>query len=450
VTVRIIEGDCRAVLRTLPDASVQMCVTSPPYFGLRDYGTAQWEGGDSACDHVEPGTNRGKRDELPKPPAGWAERAIGQPYRETCGKCGARRIDAQIGLESSVDAYVAELVGVFREVRRVLRDDGTCWINLGDSYAQGSSRAGQSNSSHAYSHTNEEFRNERYSGGVNISAASVGLKPKDLIGVPWKLAFALQADGWYLRSDIIWHKPNPMPESVRDRPTKSHEYLFLLSKQPRYFWDAEAVKEPCPDNVNRKMMSGRTRASDPRDKREDAGVIVVNGSEPPTSRNIRSVWKIATSPFSEAHFATFPPDLVIPCIKAGTSERGACPACGSPWARVVETQRGPQPAERGGKNYGLNAQGTSPSSALRKVGGDDWYEYAGSTQTTGWQPTCSCAAGDPVPCVVLDPFFGAGTVGLVADRLGRDCVGIELSPVYARMARRRITADAPLFAEIVS
>ncbi len=280
MSVRILVGDCRSRLAELPDQSVQTCVTSPPYFGLRDYGH-----------------------------------------------------DGQIGLEQTPEAFVSELVAVFREVRRVLRDDGTLWLNLGDSYGQG----------------------------------------KQLRGIPWRVAFALQADGWYLRSDIIWHKPNPMPESVTDRPTKSHEYLFLLAKSERYYYDADAIREP-----HAEVSINRVRR--PFHLSEHVEGRAVNTPEDgdmsrflhPNGRNRRSVWTVPTSPFKGAHFATFPPDLIEPCIKAGSK------------------------------------------------------------------------AGD----VVLDPFGGAGTTGLVSDRLGRDAILCELNPRYAELAADRLRADGGMLIDV--
>lgn len=289
-------GDCLEVLRTMPAQSVHCCITSPPYFGLRDYG-----------------------------------------------------VDGQIGLEQTPAEFVAKLVEVFREVRRALRDDGTLWLNLGDSYANDGKWGGSSGGKHAsalYGNT-----------GIGRAKVQTGLKPKDLIGIPWRVAFALQDDGWYLRQDIIWHKPNPMPESVRDRCTKAHEYLFLLSKSERYYFDADAIKEPAvyggtQPSAKRGEFNGKTSAIAGR----EAFRAVV-----PT-RNRRSVWTVATQPFRGAHFATFPPTLIEPCVLAG------CP-----------------------------------------VGG-----------------------------VVLDPFGGAGTTGVVAKQQGRSAVLIELNPEYARMASKRI------------
>jgi DNA modification methylase len=323
MTAIIHVGDCREVLQALQPDSVHCCVTSPPYFGLRDYG-----------------------------------------------------VDGQIGMEQTPAEFVAELVGIFREVHRVLRDDGTLWLNLGDSYA--ASRGSQPSPTNTRNKT----------GHVGGARLSEGLKPKDLVGIPWKVAFALQEDGWYLRQDIIWSKPNPMPESVRDRCTKSHEYLFLLSKSPRYYFNAEAIAEPLAESsvvrlaqptleqqTGSERVPGKTngtmKAVGPRfggSKYGDDGSKesrTKSGEEWTGSktgmRNKRSVWTVATQPFIDAHFATFPVALIEPCILAGA----------------------------------------------------------------------------PIGGVVLDPFGGAGTTGLAAEKLGRDSILIELNPEYADIATRR-------------
>jgi DNA modification methylase len=354
VTITILLGDVREQLKTLADESVHCVVTSPPYFGLRDYG-----------------------------------------------------MPGQIGLEPSPAAFVEVMVEVFREVRRVLRADGTLWLNLGDSYAGswGAQSRGNSASEASSSLEGSSMLEARQIAAYPLGQTQVGslkrtpgLKPKDLIGVPWRVAFALQDDGWYLRQDIIWSKPNPMPESVTDRCTKAHEYLFLLSKSGRYHFDAEAIaeglapssidrlsqptldqqagSERVPGKINSRMKAvGRVRAVPPRhaglESSDQSGLDEVGRGG---KRNKRSVWTVATQPFKEAHFATFPPALIEPCILAG------CP--------------------KGG--------------------------------------------------VILDPFGGAGTTGLVADRLGRDAVLIELNPDYAEIARKRIRGDAPLFATVAA
>ncbi len=429
MSVRLLVGDCRELLATLPDSSVQCVVTSPPYFGLRDYGTASWEGGDEGCDHAPERQARTGRERSGLTGSLEYVEAQEPAFRDSCGKCGARRIDAQIGLESTVEAYVAELVGVFREVRRCLRDDGVLFLNLGDSYASAWPCNRRSTiGAGSLENGKREARPPRMPGG---------LKEKDLIGVPWWVAFALQADGWYLRSDIIWAKPNPMPESVRDRPTKAHEYIFLLTKQAKYFWDADAVKETGvePDRHRNDRIGGANGHT----VRHSEGAMIGASA----TRNIRSVWTIATAPFAEAHFATFPPALAERCIKAGTSEKGACGACGAPWVRVVEREPNPLGVNGGGhrevvRNTALSTSGQRDLEREKRGYG---------AQTTGWQPTCACDA-PTVPCVVLDPFGGAGTVSLVAERLGRDSIYIDLSESYATMAENRLRSDGPMFLDI--
>lgn len=314
MSIRAIAGDCRDVLRALPDESVHTCVTSPPYFGLRSY-----------------------------LPDGHSDKA------------------KEIGLELTPDAYVAELVGVFREVRRVLRKDGTCWLNLGDSYNGSGEKLRQINSP-----LQRAYKGSLTQRGTNISS----IKPKDLIGIPWSVAFALRADGWWLRQDIIWSKPNPMPESVTDRCTKAHEYILLLSKSATYYFDAAAIAEPSISNGEDRKGGHRYNPDNTNDQHYRAGLSAIGKTK--ETRNKRSVWHIATQPFAEAHFATFPPALIEPCILAG------CPKGGT----------------------------------------------------------------------VLDPFAGAGTTGLVADRLQRDAILIDLNGEYMAMGAERIRGDAPLFVEL--
>lgn len=397
MTVRILTGDVRDRLADLPDGSVQCVVTSPPYFGLRDYGTA-----------------------------------------------------GQIGLEPTLAEYVQTMVQVFRDVRRVLRDDGVCFINLGDSYAGG--KTGRDDNSAV---DRARMDAHGHGGGVKLQAAgnngvprkpTDGLKPKDLMMVPARVALALQDDGWWLRSDIIWAKRNCMPESVVDRPTSSHEHIFLLTKQARYFYDAEAVKEESqPSSIDRQRNGWNGN--------EDRGWV--NGKQNNLSkyigtdrgmelalvgRNQRNVWHLATEPFPEAHFATFPTEIPRRCIKAGTSEKGQCPACGAPWTRVVDAER---------TNYSSRPDLPAKTNGALSGGvGKNFPDLR--VTTTGWSPSCTCNAGGPVPQTVLDPFMGAGTTLLVADQLGRHGIGIELNPAYAEMARKRIYNDAPMFAELVA
>jgi DNA modification methylase len=375
MVTRLLVGDCREVLPTLADQSVHCCVTSPPYFGLRDY-----------------------------------------------------NVTGQIGLEASLDAYITTLVEVFREVRRVLRDDGTCWLNLGDSYA---------NLNHAPGSTAKKNGKQGW-GEIKPNSANIptGLKPKDLMMVPARVALALQADGWYLRSDIIWAKKACMPESVTDRPTSAHEHVFLLTKKAKYYFDMEAVREQSerPELIGKMRLSGVNGLIG---QRNDVGRQ--HDYCNPAGRNLRNVWHLGPSPFPEAHFATFPPALVEPCIKAGTSERGCCAACGAPWGRVVERSTA-IPA----RNGTWKSTGENHRNDLERKGGF----YDQESQTLGWRPSCSCNA-DAIPCTVLDPFAGSGTTGLVAERLGRDSILIELNPAYAAMSRDRISNDAPLFTTVL-
>lgn len=390
MTIEIRIGDCRELLAAMPDKSVHCCVTSPPYFGLRDYG-----------------------------------------------------VDGQMGLEQTPDEYVAGMVDVFRDVRRVLRDDGTLWLNLGDSYANDGKWGGSTGGKHVSALHGDS--------GIGRRKLSTGLKSKDLIGIPWRVAFALQADGWYLRQDIIWHKPNPMPESVRDRCTKAHEYVFMLSKSPRYYYDNAAVKEPSRGWNGSEFHTGKTadhqlqRMSRKRSngvsveqqgKRDGDGNLTANCGVP-EKRNRRSVWTVSTKPFKGAHFATFPPDLIEPCILAGCPEY-CCSACGAPHIR--QTSRGVEAKKVDASE--LDRFGNGESGVHRKVGGayQKWLDE-NPLQTIGFKPSCECACGK-VGGTVLDPFGGAGTTGLVAKQHGRSAILLELNPDYAAMARERI--DAPV------
>lgn len=375
------QGHVLDVLRGMESESVHCAVTSPPYYALRDYGVA-----------------------------------------------------GQVGLEKTPDEYVAALVEIFREVKRVLRKDGTCWLNLGDSYAGGNGRWSGDDRLSAKQTTNR--------GCINQADFAVpdGCKAKDLIGIPWRVAFALQADGWWLRSDIIWNKPNPMPESVTDRPTKSHEYIFLLTKSERYFFDAEAVKE---SSVDPESLNGRNQRYDDKFAQHDPdgfartrmGFAKIEPGTLYLKRNIRSVWTLTTRPFAEAHFAVFPPEIPRRCILAGTSEKGVCGECGAPWARVTEKT---MPALRTVRSE------TAPGQTAHGLLGTARFDDPIEIKTLGWQPSCK-HKDDPVPATVLDPFCGSGTTGVVALRHGRAFIGIELNPDYVAMAEKRIGGDAPLF-----
>lgn len=300
---QVINGDCLEVLKTLPDEIIDCCVTSPPYYGLRDYG-----------------------------------------------------VDGQIGLEETPEEYIEKLVAVFHEVKRVLKNDGTLWVNIGDTYATGGGRVERHQSKNAGVGANNIYAQN----SVPLVGTPKGCKGKDLIGIPWLLAFALRSDGWYLRQDIIWHKPNPMPESVTDRCTKSHEYIFLLSKQPHYYFDCEAIKEEAICKDDRRNGLGHI---DYKGKRSENDTSLVQKSfvSITDKRNKRDVWSVTVKAVKEAHFATFPEDLIKPCILAGCKRDG----------------------------------------------------------------------------VVLDPFFGSGTTGRVAESLNRRYLGIELNPNYVEISKRR-------------
>ena len=387
MSVRILVGDCLDLLRTLPEESVHCVVTSPPYWGLRDYG-----------------------------------------------------VQGAIGLEPTFEEHLGTLVTVFREVRRVLRSDGTLWLNYGDSYAGSWGAQSRDNPRVETSALSAGQVRAAPKGTHTGSAKRTGLKPKDLVMMPARVALALQADGWWLRSEIVWHKPNPMPESVRDRPTSAHEKLFLLTKAARYFYDAEAVREEDAGTDHPRNILHRPEPSGgilPPHR----GIRTAEGRNG-GGRNLRNVWTIATHPFPGAHFATFPPKLVEPCIKAGTSEEGCCPECGTPWVREMEVH---DPDGRLGRSW----HDDDPKERLA-IGkrGTPRGEGRPIHRTSGWQPLCDCGAGDPAPCTVLDPFGGSGTVGLVASRLGRDAILIELNPEYAEMAEHRIHGDAPLLADV--
>jgi DNA modification methylase len=280
----ILIGDVRQKLKELPDKSVHCCVTSPPYWGLRDYGTASWDGGDPECDHLgKPMATKANINRNCGTGNDVKNATAREFYKDICGKCGAQRIDSQIGMEETPEQFVANMVEVFREVWRVLRDDGTLWLNLGDSYVGGKGQSGSMGGDYQASRNNagaslnmahQTLGGQKQTKPTDDRAMmkASGLKPKDLVGIPWRVAFALQADGWYLRQDIIWHKPNPMPESVTDRCTKSHEYIFLLSKSRQYYFDNEAIKEPArPHQQFETNMAKDTKPNYPKGDRFSVG-----------------------------------------------------------------------------------------------------------------------------------------------------------------------------------
>jgi len=544
----IFQGHALDVLRRLPAKSVQCVVTSPPYFGQRDYGLEQcvWDAADG-CKHTWGSLVKGKSQSgslegstLDGAPPGKERR----PEWESafCLHCGAWR--GSLGHEPTPDLYIRHLVEIFREVRRVLKDNGVCWIVAGDSYS-GSGKGQMGNGQHSQEHGTKQGTSAGTLVG-GLPTGYTGLKPKDLIGVPWRLAFALQQNGWYLRSDVIYAKTNCMPESLngwrwerhrikvspsaraagnsahslaheglrppqgaRDgrnfvshasewqdclgcskcspndgyvlrkgswRPTRSHEYIFMLAKSSEYFGDREAVKEPLaassirrieqssfdeqtggdkdygatgvnPSRSARKALENlavRYRSSGNKERKTgDGSRSRVNdhlGSSIPwqgdeSGRNKRDVWWLSTKPFAGPHYAAFPESVAETPILSSTSEKGNCSKCGAPWVRTVEKgdlEEHPQRQNRAVRNVGNLPMGG--------VG----YSLDGGTlglvqelHTTGWRPTCSCST-DPEPAIVLDPFVGSGTTGIVAKKLGRRFVGIDLSEAYCEMATRRI------------
>ena len=370
---KILQGNSLEVLKTLEPESINCCITSPPYWGLRDYGTGKWEGGDASCSHKRDS----KQSELTQTGHRNLEGAVGDGiYKDICKRCGAIRKDDQIGLELTPKEYVKKMVALFAEVKRVLRKDGTLWLNLGDSYSSGNRKT-------TTPQTIRGNNNEKAKEATNARPPVVeGIKQKDLIGIPWRVAFALQEDGWYLRQDIIWHKPNPMPESVTDRCTKAHEYIFLMSKNTNYYFDSEAIKERSVWDIDGEGTIKRVERqreglkSNPTEMRNGIRIKYPNGKHkefqqsPKTiygKRNKRSVWSVCVKPYFEAHFATFPKELIEPCVLAG------CPQGGT----------------------------------------------------------------------ILDPFGGSGTTAEVAVENGRNAILIELNQEYVQIAHNRMKNTQP-------
>ena len=449
MSVEIRVGDCLSVLAEMPDESVHCVVTSPPYWGLRAYQGDTWEGGDPACDHKHDTEHQKQGATSIRKGRANVEAQRNGTFRHTCGKCGAQRTGTMIGLEPTFDEHLANLVAVFREVKRVLRNDGVCFVNYGDGYA--GSWGAQSRGNGDPNGTSSVSGGQIHAAPKGTHTGSMkrvpdGLKPKDLMMMPARVAMALQADGWYLRSEIVWHKNNPMPESVTDRPTSAHEKLYLLTKAARYFYDAEAVREPCESgpsdirNMEEQLdrIGGKHKGLDDPLAKASAATNIgrKRGVGNPSGRNMRNVLTIATAPWSGAHFATFPAALVEPCIKAGTSEKGVCGGCGAPWVREVKASGGAIGGSWHDHTDDLS-KGQRTEVSLKRY----------KRETIGWRPACECNAA-VVPATCLDPFAGAGTVGLVADRLQRDAILIEISAEYAEMARRRIEGDAPLFSDV--
>ena len=439
---KILVGDVREQLKTLADGSVQCVVTSPPYWALRDYGTGEWKGGKKDCTHKAADQKR-ERSATSTVTGGAAS------YRSTraCA-CGAVRVnDSQLGSEPTPEAFYEAMVGVFREVKRVLRDDGTCWVNMGDSYYSGTGAKGDNDFSGDGAFGRKKSRMGSKA-GQKMPKHPV-LKPKDLVGQAWGLAIAMRADGWFLRSASIWHKPNPLPESCTDRPSSAHEYMFLFTKKGHYFYDRVAVRTKYaqatlpqlgtkytgrstkgsspgvqdPGSVKRRIIAGMSGNVHPSNGTANKALWLDAGA------NLRTVWTIPTQAYADAHFATFPEKLVEPCVRAGTSEHGACAKCGAPWERQVKSNA----TGKGWHDHGNDKE----AGAGQKKSAMKMYEIL----TLGWKPTCECGPKAGVkPCVVLDPFSGSGTTGAVSVWLRREYIGIELNPKYAKMSEAHIAA----------
>ncbi|MBN4061712.1 site-specific DNA-methyltransferase [Bacteroidales bacterium AH-315-I05] len=381
--------DALTGLRQLPDNCVDCCVTSPPYWGLRDYGLLPliWDG-DENCKHDFSIT-------------------------EFCQKCNAWR--GCLGLEPTPELFVQHITQIFSEVNRVLRPTGTLWLNFGDSYANSGKTNGQSNT-------------------------TIGLKPKDLVGTPWMVGFALRANGWYLRKDIIWHKKNPMPESCTDRPTTAHEYIFLMSKSKHYFYDADAIKEKVSGNTHSMEIKLHPPIEDSEVGRKDWARLTAGHVD---RRNKRSVWECNPAPFPEAHFATFPQKLIVDCIKAGCPER-VCTKCGKPREKIIEGK------SKNAFNLRIRdvqkgrIKHTNRVATVSEVENYDEKQYGGEGKKVFSYTNCGCGS-EFVAGIVLDPFMGACTTALVARKLNRDFIGFEMSEKYLKMGKKRLENELGMF-----
>ena len=472
----IFKGDCRSMYE-LPNECIQMVCTSPPFWGLRKYSGEQeliW-GGDENCEHrwgayvtdpVHPQSRRCSTCGR----FGLTVRTEGENVVTVCKNCGGKVTESMsdtfglksqqgkkrwqhgefiiedvkqgnfcslcgawkgaYGLEPDPESYVAHTIQILREIRRVLRKDGVVFWDIGDSYASSRPMG-----------TSDNFD---YEGGFGYSATQAskgkgqnkivsGMKPKDLCLIPFRVAIAAQEDGWWVRSVIIWSKPNPMPESVTDRPTESHEYILMLTKSSKYYWDADAVREEHATGWRHDKWEDRTyNGKKAKAGIKDAAIYQMN----PAGRNIRTVWEFPTQPYPEAHFAVFPEKLPEICIKAATPEVGCCSKCGAPWERLLS--RGFTSHDAESKTAYTNEAGHNAHqlAKLRQAARAKGGEYRNTKESLGWQPTCKCNA-DKVPSLCLDPFAGAGTTLWVAKRLGRRGVGYELSEEYCALSVER-------------
>lgn len=449
----ILNGDCIEMMLSLPDNSVDTCVTSPPYWGLRDYGGGGKVWGSQECigranfggidtSHEWEGYTRPSENTRKNNNSLQLKSAYWEPQEQAhCKHCDAWF--GQLGLEPTIQQYVKNMVEVFSHVRRILKPEGTLWLNLGDSYCAGQRKNGVVDNAGGDRGLPTDRRNQ----------ASGVLKNKDLVGVPWRVAFALQEAGWWLRQDIIWAKPNCMPESVKDRCTKNHEYMFLFAKSEKYYFDNEAIKEKTVTKADKRKSAFTYADNEDWAKNKDASRIskakgIADARvKQYAKRNKRSVWWVGPKPLPEAHFAVFPIELIEPCILAGTSAKGNCSTCGNPWKRVVEKDGaygdnhgnfGKHDSKWEGQDKQSSGHRMQKNMNRMRAQGKDHDNPFPKTRTVGWEATCECET-DVTPAVVFDPFGGSGTTAMAAIKHGRKAILTELSEEYVGIAEKRIT-----------
>ena len=414
-------GDTRHIMAQLPDNCVHTILCSPPYWGLRNYQIPEtaW-GGDPNCDHQ------------------WDtfQAADGSPLKKTvCARCKAWK--GNLGLEPDPRMFIDNLVEVFRHARRILHPSGTAWVNLGDSYA--SFKDGKCVPQSGIDPDDQKNMPEDAAPNrIRATFEGLGIKNKDMLGMPWEMALALRRDGWWLRSEIIWHKGSAMPESIRDRVSRCHEQIFLFTKAERYFYDAFAIREPVAGTAHPRGNGVNPKAADaPKGVKANSSFsAAVNGLV--EYRNKRSVWTVnPDSSGDREHYATYPLELISVPMNAGTSEHGVCAECYAPYKRMIEPTE--EYAKHLGKGYHDHENDAVQGNMQKKREGVK--KVNSSYKHLGWERTCKCPTDEIVPAVVFDPFMGSGTSGLVAAKGRRNYIGTEISPVYANMAQRRIDEE---------
>ena len=434
--IKFLQGSCIDKIKELNDNTIDCVVTSPPYWGLRDYGTASYEGGDPDCKHtITDGIVDNKNNKL-------IERPNRASDKKNCVRCGAKRIDKQLGLEPTYQEHIQNIVELFRAIKPKLKDSATVWLNYGDSYAStvnGTKVKDQVKNKVQFSSKYLIKGDDRTFRDKPFSTIQGSLKPKDLVMIPNRIAIALQDDGWWIRSEIIWHKPNPMPESTKDRPTSCHEKIWLITKSKKYYYDADAIREPVAKGTitrlsekNLKNQKGSNRGN---------GGMRSNGNMKPVgnmeTKNKRNVWTVTTKPCKEAHFATFPKDLIEPCIKAGCPEK-VCVKCGTPYVRNLKIIFTPERKTRDnmvnvipGRDKPTRMNSKNMESLIKK--------------DLGFKKDCNCKTDEFKSGVVLDPFGGSGTTGIVASLNNRNAILIELNKEYISIANKRINKEFGFF-----